>query len=44
LALCFDTSAGLGRSPYPGKIKKIKWIAQSNQELMVELVIAVAES
>jgi hypothetical protein len=35
---------GVVKSPYPGTIKKIKWIAQADQELTVELIIAVAAS
>jgi biotin carboxyl carrier protein len=32
------------RSPYPGTIKKIKWLGQTNQELLVEATIAVGAS
>jgi biotin carboxyl carrier protein len=35
---------GVVRSPYPGTIRKIKWIAQADQELTVELVITIASS
>jgi biotin carboxyl carrier protein len=35
---------GVVKSPYPGTIKKIKWVVQADQELTVELVIAVSAS
>ncbi|NJR56448.1 MAG: efflux RND transporter periplasmic adaptor subunit [Acaryochloris sp. CRU_2_0] len=35
---------GMVRSPYHGTIKKIKWIAQADRALTVELVIVVAAS
>jgi hypothetical protein len=31
---------GMVRSPYSGMIKKIKWIGQTNRELLVELTLA----
>jgi hypothetical protein len=35
--------AGLGmvRSPYPGTIKKVKWLGQTDQQLQVELTLAI---
>jgi hypothetical protein len=32
---------GVVRSPYSGKIKKVKWMSQANQELLIELTIIV---
>jgi hypothetical protein len=34
---------GVVRSSYDGKIKKLKWIGQANQELMVEVALTVHE-
>jgi hypothetical protein len=31
---------GVVRSPYDGNVKKIKWIGQTNRELLVELTLA----
>lgn len=36
--------AGVVRSPYAGTIKKIKWLGQTGQELLVEATIAVDAS
>ncbi len=35
---------GVVRSPYAGSVKKIKWIGQIDQELLVELTISVDET
>jgi hypothetical protein len=35
---------GVVRSPYAGTIKKIKWLGQTGQELLVEAIIAVDAS
>lgn len=37
------TRLGVVRSPYAGTVKKIKWVGQSDQQLLAELTIAVAE-
>jgi hypothetical protein len=37
-------AVGVVRSPYDGTVKKIKWLGQINQELMVELTILLALS
>ncbi len=34
---------GVVRSPYAGDIQKIKWISQVNQELMIEVTLAVQQ-
>ncbi len=34
-------SLGVVRAPYAGTIKKIKWVSQSDQELVAELTITV---
>jgi hypothetical protein len=35
---------GVVRSPYDGTIKKIKWLGQTEQALLVEAIIAVKSS
>jgi hypothetical protein len=37
-------AVGVVRSPYAGTIKKIKWLGQTGQELLVEATIAVDAS
>jgi hypothetical protein len=34
-------SLGVVRSPCDGTVKKIKWVSQNDQQLMVELTLAV---
>ncbi|MFM7447595.1 MAG: hypothetical protein ACKO24_03225 [Leptolyngbyaceae cyanobacterium] len=37
------TTLGVVRSPYNGAVKKVKWLGQVNQELQIELTLAVQD-